>query len=320
MLEVHNNLFFKKRPMNYSQYNLPAVFSPVLTPINADGGPDTARLLKQCQWLDANGVGQAIFGTNSEANSFSGAQKIDALEKLIAGGLNPKHMMPGTGACSIDETVAMTRAAVSAGCSGVLMLSPFYYKDVSDQGLYSFYAKVIEKVADSRLKIYVYNIPQVTKILLSVPLLERLVKDFPTTVVGIKDSSGDWPYTESVIKALAGSGFQVYAGSETFLMRNLRAGGVGCISATANVNPRAIAALAGKWQEAGADQAQADLDIVRSAFAKYPMIPAMKTAVAHFSKDPSWAHVLPPLIDLTAEQQKALLADLEKIQFTMTGL
>jgi len=306
--------------MNYTKYYLPAVFSPVLTPVNSDFVPDHLKLLKQCQWLDANGVGQAIFGTNSEANSFSASQKMHALEQLILGGLNPKHMMPGTGACSIDETVTMTKAATNAGCAGVLMLSPFYYKDVSDDGLYSFYAKVIEKVADSRLKIYVYNIPPVTKITLSVPLLQRLVKDFPGTVVGIKDSSGDWAYTESVIQALASSGFQVYAGSETFLMRTLRAGGMGCISATANVNPLAISELAGHWQNTDADEKQAQLDIVRSVFAKYPMIPAMKTAVAHFSKDASWTPVVPPLIDLKQEQQSALLADLEKIQFGMSGL
>jgi 4-hydroxy-tetrahydrodipicolinate synthase len=306
--------------MNYSKYHIPAVFSPVLTPIHADGGPDTSRLLKQCQWLDQNGVGQAIFGTNSEANSFSAVQKMRALEKLITGGLKPQHMMPGTGACSIDETVTMSKAAVDAGCSGVLMLSPFYYKDVRDDGLYGFYAKVIEKIADSRLKIYVYNIPPVTKITLSVSLLQRLVKDFPDTVVGIKDSSGDWTYTESVIKALSAGGFQVYAGSETFLMRTLRAGGVGCISATANVNPKAISDLAADWQASNADERQAELDVIRSTFAKYPMIPAMKSAVAHFAKDAQWAHVLPPLVDLKPEQQTALLSDLEKIHFTMSGL
>jgi 4-hydroxy-tetrahydrodipicolinate synthase len=306
--------------MNYSKYQLPAVFSPVLTPVNADFAPDVSKLLAQCQWLDANGVGQAIFGTNSEANSFSSTQKMNALQQLISGGLNPAHMMPGTGACSIDETVQMTKVAVDAGCAGVLMLSPFYYKDVSDDGLYTFYAKVIEKVANPKLKIYVYNIPPVTKISLSVPLLERLVRDFPQTVVGIKDSSGDWNYTESVIKALAGSGFQVYAGSESFLMRTLRAGGVGCISATANVNPKAISDLAANWQGSNADESQTQLDVVRSTFAKYPMIPAMKVAVAHFAKDTSWETVLPPLIPLKEEQKTGLLADLAKLNFQIQGL
>jgi len=299
---------------------LSAVLSPVLTPFNADGSPNAKKLLRQCQWLQKNGVGQAVFGTNSEANSMSAPQKIAVLHELIAGGLDPNNMMPGTGACSTDDAVMMTRAAVKAGCAGVLMLPPFYYKDVSDDGLFAFYADVIEKVGDAQLKIYVYNIPPVTKIGLSVSLLERLVKTYPATVIGIKDSSGDWPYTESVIKALAGSGFRVYAGSEVFLLRTLKAGGVGCISATANVNPKAIADLASRWQEAGADALQESLSAVRSVFAQFPMIPSMKAAVAHFGKDPDWVRVRPPLLALNPEQQTKLIADLQKINFKMEGL
>jgi 4-hydroxy-tetrahydrodipicolinate synthase len=299
---------------------LSAVLSPVLTPFNADGSPNAKKLLRQCQWLQKNGVGQAVFGTNSEANSMSASQKITVLHELIAGGLDPKNMMPGTGACSVDDAVTMTRASVKAGCAGVLMLPPFYYKDVSDDGLFAFYADVIEKIGDAQLKIYVYNIPPVTKIGLSVPLLERLVKTYPTTVIGIKDSSGDWPYTESVIQALAGSGFRVYAGSEVFLLRTLKAGGVGCISATANVNPKAIADLAARWQEGGADALQESLSAVRAVFAQFPMIASMKAAVAHFSKDPDWVRVRPPLLALNPEQQAKLVADLQKINFKMEGL
>lgn len=250
----------------------------------------------------------------------SARQKMTVLEELIDGGLNPNNVMPGTGACSVDDAVVMTRAAVNAGCAGVLMLPPFYYKDVSDDGLFAFYADVIEKVADANLKIYVYNIPPVTKIGLSLSLLERLVKAYPNTVIGMKDSSGDWPYTESVIKALAGSGFRVYAGSEVFLLRTLKAGGVGCISATANVNPKAIAQLAARWQEPGADTLQESLSAVRAIFAQFPMIPGMKAAVAHYSTDPDWLRVRPPLLPLDAEQQNRLVHELQKINFQMEGL
>jgi 4-hydroxy-tetrahydrodipicolinate synthase len=181
---------------------LPAVLSPVLTPFKEDGSPDVKKLLKQCQWLEANGVGQAIFGTNSEANSMSAPQKMGALTALIEGGLNPGHMMPGTGATSIDATVNMTRHAIQHRCAGVLMLPPFYYKDVTDDGLFAYFSEVIQKVGDAALQIYIYNIPPVTKINLSLSLLERLTKEYPKTVVGMKDSSGDWAYTESVIKLL----------------------------------------------------------------------------------------------------------------------
>jgi len=299
---------------------LPAVLSPVLTPFTADGSPDAAKLLKQCKWLEANGVGQAIFGTNSEANSISAPQKMSTLTALIEGGLNPEHMMPGTGATSIDATVNMTRHAVNHKCAGVLMLPPFYYKDVSDDGLFAYFSEVIQKIGSAALQIYIYNIPPVTKINLSLSLLERLTKEYPKTVVGMKDSSGDWAYTESVIKLLAPSGFRVYAGSEIFLMRALRAGGVGCISATANVNPKAIADLAAHWRESNADERQAGLDKVRAVFAKYQMIAGMKTAVAHYSKDPDWLRVRPPLMQLSADQQAQLLSELQEINFSMPGL
>ena len=299
---------------------LPAVLSPVLTPFKADGSPDSQKLLKQCKWLDANGVGQAIFGTNSEANSISDPQKMSTLTALIEGGLNPEHMMPGTGATSIDATVTMTRHAVDHHCAGVLMLPPFYYKDITDDGLFAYFSEVIQKVGNAALQIYIYNIPPVTKINLSLSLLERLAKEYPKTVVGMKDSSGDWAYTESVIKLLAPSGFRVYAGSEIFLMRTLRAGGVGCISATANVNPKAIAELTAHWRESNADERQADLDKLRAIFAQYQMIAGMKTAVAHYSKDPEWLRVRPPLMQLTADQQAKLLSELQKANFSMPGL
>ena len=299
---------------------LPAVLSPVITPFKADGSPDAPKLLKQCQWLEANGVGQAIFGTNSEANSMSAPQKMGTLTALIEGGLKPEHLMPGTGATSIDATVNMTRHAVNHKCAGVLMLPPFYYKDVTDDGLFAYFSEVIQKVGSAALQIYIYNIPPVTKVTLSLSLLERLAKEYPKTVVGMKDSSGDWSYTESVIKLLAPSGFRVYAGSEVFLMRALRAGGVGCISATANVNPKAIADLAAHWRESNADTLQANLDQVRGIFAKYQMIAGMKTAVAHYTKDSEWLRVRPPLMQLSAEQQAQLLSELKAINFSMPGL
>ncbi|MBU3562616.1 MULTISPECIES: dihydrodipicolinate synthase family protein [unclassified Polynucleobacter] len=299
---------------------LPAVLSPVITPFKADGSPDAPKLLKQCQWLEANGVGQAIFGTNSEANSMSAPQKMSTLTALVEGGLKPEHLMPGTGATSIDATVNMTRHAVNHKCAGVLMLPPFYYKDVTDDGLFAYFSEVIQKVGSTALQIYIYNIPPVTKVTLSLSLLERLAKEYPKTVVGMKDSSGDWSYTESVIKLLSPSGFRVYAGSEVFLMRALRAGGVGCISATANVNPKAIADLAAHWRESNADTLQANLDQVRGIFAKYQMIAGMKTAVAHYTKDSEWLRVRPPLMQLSAEQQAQLLSELKAINFSMPGL
>lgn len=300
--------------------SLPAVLAPVITPFAADGSPDAHRLARQCQWLLDNGVGLAVFGTNSEANSLSARQKVATLEALVQAGLPANQMMPGTGACSIDDATEMTRAAVRLGAAGALMLPPFYYKDVSDDGLFAYYAEVIERVGDERLQVYVYNIPQVTKIPVSVDLLSRLVKAYPRTVVGMKDSSGDWAYTEQCIQRLKDSGFRVYAGSETFLLRTLRAGGVGCISATANVNPRAISRLAAHWQDPQADDQQAGLDQVRNVFQRFPMIAAMKQAVSQTLADPIWQAVRPPLMALSESQQAELKTALSAIGFELQGL
>ena len=299
---------------------LPAVLSPVITPFDQHGQPDAQRLARQCAWLLANQVGLAIFGTNSEANSMSVGERIDTLHALIKAGLPADQMMPGAGACSVTDAIALTRAAVDAGCAGTLTLPPFYYKDVPDDGLFAYFATIIEKVGNPKLQVYLYNIPPVSKIGFSLPLIERLIKAYPKTVVGMKDSSGDWPYTESVIKAFKDTGFRMYAGSETFLLRTLRAGGVGCISATANVNPNAISSLAAHWQETDADDRQAALDQVRGIFQRRPMIAAMKTAAAHFSGDAQWAAVRPPLVALDSAQRESLMQELNSIGFSMPGL
>lgn len=306
--------------MSLHASSLPSVLSPVLTPIQANGQIAHELFAQQCQWLQTSNVGLAVFGTNSEGNSFSVSQKVKALEYLVTHGLAADQMMPGTGACAIDDVITMTKATIDLGCAGALMLPPFYYKNPSEDGLFAYYAQIIEKIGSDQLKIYVYNIPPVVTFSMPVTLLQRLVQAYPHTVVGMKDSSGDWAYTQSCLTALAATGFRVYAGSETFLLRTLRGGGAGCISATANVNPAAIAHLAAHWQDANADALQANLDIVRAVFAKYPMIPAMKAACAKFSGQLDWFRLCPPLGPLSNDVQEKLLADLNAIQFNMPGL
>jgi 4-hydroxy-tetrahydrodipicolinate synthase len=168
--------------------------------------------------------------------------------------------------------------------------------------------------------VYLYHIPPVAQVPITLGLVERLLKAYPTQTAGMKDSSGDWTNTRSFLDAFAKSGFDVFAGSETFLLRNMRHGGTGCISATANVNPAAIAKLHDTWQAADADAQQARLDEIRGIFAKFPMIPALKAAIAHHGGDAEWATVRPPLVELTPEQARALVAELDQKGFTMPGL
>src|SRR5512132_625655 len=146
------------------------VLSPVVTPFDRELRPDGARLANHCRWLLEQGVGLAVFGTNSEANSMSVAEKIALLDTLIDAGLPPERMMPGTGCCAFTDSVELTRHALRSGCAGVLMLPPFYYKSVSDEGLFRSYAQIVERVGDSRLRIYLYHIPPVSQIPLSLGL------------------------------------------------------------------------------------------------------------------------------------------------------
>jgi 4-hydroxy-tetrahydrodipicolinate synthase len=296
------------------------VLSPVVTPFNADYTPDAARFVRQCRWLVANNVGLAAFGTNSEANSLTVDERIDLLEKLVEGGIDPARMMPGTGCCALGDSVRLTKHAVKLGCAGVLMLPPFYYKGVPDEGLYRNFGEIVERVGEARLQIYLYHIPPVSQVPISLNLIERLLKTYPESIAGVKDSSGDWDNTKAMLDQFAGDGFDVFAGSESFLLANLRNGGKGCISATANVNPAAIHHLYANWKAADAEALQAKLDTIRSAFQKYPMIPALKHAVAYWSGDPGWARVRPPLVELNAAQSAALIADLEQRAFSMPGL
>jgi 4-hydroxy-tetrahydrodipicolinate synthase len=296
------------------------VLAPVVTPFTADLAPDAARLAGHCRWLVERDVGLAVFGTNSEANSLSVSEKLGLLDALIERGVPPSRMMPGTGCCAFPDTVELTRRAIRLGCAGVLMLPPFYYKGVSDDGLFASYSEVIERVGDERLRIYLYHIPPVAQVPISLALIERLLARYPRAIAGIKDSSGDFANTRAVLERFAPAGFDVFCGSESFLLATLRDGGAGCISATANVNPAAIARLAREWQQAGAEAQQAALDHVRAVFQRLPMIPALKAAIAHFADDEAWTTVRPPLVALTRAQRQQLQDGLASIDFDMPGL
>jgi len=302
------------------QKRIKGLLSPVVTPFKSDLSPDPERFVAQCRWLLTQHCGLAVFGTNSEANSLSVTERIALLEALLAGGVDPARMMPGTGCCALPDTVRLTEHAVKAGCAGVLMLPPFYYKGVSEDGLYRSFAEVIERVGDARLRIYLYHIPPVAVVGITPKLVERLLKAYPTAIAGMKDSSGDWNNTQTMLDAFAKSGFDVFVGSESFLLANMRNGGAGCISATANVNPAAIDKLYREWQGSDADAQQAALDAVRTTVGQYVMIPALKQVVAHYAKDPAWVTVRPPLVQITEAQAAKVIADLGKLGFNMPGL
>ncbi len=241
--------------MSENSLKFSGILSPVLTPFTKDLKPDSRRLVKLCRWLSSQNVALVLFGTTSEANSLSLEEKISLLNDLIDAEINPSLLMPGTGCCSLTETVQLTSHAVKLGCKGTLMLPPFFYKDINDDGLFRSYAETIERVGDSALKIYLYHIPPVSGVNISLDLIERLVIRYPNTIVGVKDSSGNWENTQSILERQLDD-FRVFAGSEHFLLQTMRAGGAGCISATANINPNAIYNLYKEWKSNQADDLQ----------------------------------------------------------------
>ena len=215
------------------------VIAPVLTPYDTNLDPDPVRFADHAAWLLEDGcTGLAPFGTTGEALSLGLAERRRLLDALLEGGIDPARLMPGTGLCSIPDTVELCRHAVEAGCGGVMVLPPFYFKGVSDDGVFEHFREVIDRIADDRLRVYLYHIPPQAVIGFPVELVGRLIDAYPGVVVGLKDSSGDWSYSEALLATYPG--FRVLSGSETLLLDNLRHGGGGCITATGNVNARRI--------------------------------------------------------------------------------
>jgi len=278
-----------------------------LTPLNADLSIDLEAYLEHLRWLlDAGSAGVAALGTTGEANSFSVAERLEVIGALAKSGAPRERLVIGVGCCAAPDTITLTRAVLDAGYSNVLMLPPFYYKNVSDEGIYRAYAHVIESVGDACLRVLVYDFPQMTGVKIGAALLARLASAFKGIVIGVKNSSGDWAAIETTIAELPG--FLVFAGSERFLLTTLRAGGPGCISATANVTVRALAALAQDWQTPDAEARQAAITNTRLMLEQLPAIPALKEIMALATGRPSWRRLRPPLVNLAQDDAARLLA------------
>jgi 4-hydroxy-tetrahydrodipicolinate synthase len=298
---------------------LRGVLAPALTPFKPDLTPDVGRFIAHCRWLVDNHAGLAIFGTNSEAASLAVDERLALTDALLEAGIPPAKLMPGTGACSITDAVTLTRHAVQHGAAGVLMIPPFYYKGVSDDGVFAYYSEVIERVGDDRLAIYLYHFPLMTQVPITLDVIGRLLKRYPKAIAGAKDSSGDWNNSKAMIDTFRDSGFDVFPASESLLSKSLAIGAAGCISATVNVNPAGIHAVYEQWDSAQGADLQAQADTIRKIFQAVPMIPAMKRVVSEFAHDPDWRTVRPPLTAMDDGPAAALLASLRAAQFAMPG-
>jgi 4-hydroxy-tetrahydrodipicolinate synthase len=277
------------------------VLAPVLTPFDSQLDPDPGRFVRFCRKLLEDGCAALVpFGTTSEANSLSVEERERLLDALLEGGVPAEKLLPGTGCAALPDTVRLSRKAARAGCAGVLVLPPFYYKNPSEEGLYRSFAQAIDRTGEGRLRVYLYHIPQVSQVGIPLRVIERLLKAYPGVVTGIKDSSLEFENARAMLRAFPG--FEVFVGTEKFLLAALREGGAGCITATANVNASAIARAFRERSE----ERQREIDAVRVVFEKLPMIAALKEVVARRTGDAGWRAVRPPLVELSPDERASL--------------
>jgi 4-hydroxy-tetrahydrodipicolinate synthase len=285
-----------------------------LTPLSANGAIDQARFVAHVQWLFSQGVaGVAPFGTTGEGQSFSVDERRAGLDTLLAA-VPAQRVLPGTGCASLPETIALTRHATSAGCIASLVLPPFFWKDVSDDGLFAWYARLIEGVNDPRLRIFLYHLPQVSSVPLSVDLVARLASAFPGTIAGIKDSQGSWDNTAALLARVPQ--LTIVIGHEPDLPRLIAAGGAGTICGVANVYPHLVKALLSR--DAGAPTKARIAKFIEITFMQ-PFLPAFKCMVSDRTGDAAWRNVRPPLAPLTQEQHKTLRDTLDQAGFDRSG-
>ncbi len=293
------------------------LIAPILSPFDDNLAFDQNLYNELAQKLLETGCsGLAPFGTTGEALSVSNNERKAALEGLVNFGIDPNKLIPGTGLCNLPDTIDLCKHALKLGCKGVMTLPPFYFKGMSDDGLFNYYLKLIDGIDDPNLKIYLYHIPQVSGVGLSIDLVKRLFAEFSGVVVGIKDSSGDWENT----KALLGiKGLIVYPGAELPVIDAIRLGAPGCISATANLNGSDISEVidlchAGKWDEA--EEKHKKVRAVRLMFQDYAPIPAQKALLAKSTGNGNWENLRPPMQPMTEDKLSTLIDSLAS-QFDM---
>ncbi|CAO6128539.1 DapA Dihydrodipicolinate synthase/N-acetylneuraminate lyase [Candidatus Pelagibacterales bacterium] len=287
-----------------------AVYSAVLTPFKKDLTIDTKLFISHCEFLLKNNISLAPLGTTGEANSISISEKLDLIKTIANSDLPKEKIIIGTGNTSFVDAALLTKTAVENKIYSVLLLPPFYYKNVSDEGVYQYYKEIINTVKSTSLRIFLYNIPQVSGVTISIDLVNRLKKEFSDTITGIKDSSGNFENTKKYKEI---KNFIVYPGSEKFLYDGLNIGCSGCISATTNVNIEA-AKLINSFDKSEGESINKKIKSVRDVFEKYPVIPALKAT--KIKEDSNWSNIRPPLVALSDQQRSNLAKDLKDINFS----
>jgi 4-hydroxy-tetrahydrodipicolinate synthase len=292
-----------------SPTKLKGVIAAVATPVNEDGSPDTGRATKLARHLIDNGCdGLNVLGTTGEATSFSLEERKRVMDAYKAAGLPLDRMMVGTGAAAVADAVALTRYAADLGFAGALVLPPFYYKGVPDDGLVAYIDTIVKATAQKPVPLYLYHYPQQSGLHWHVALVKRLLDTFGQRVVGLKDSSGDMNYAKEA--AAISRSFDVFPSTEAVLIEARAGAFAGCISATANLNSD-LCQLA--WKNG--DKAAHDAAVtIRKLFDGRPLVSGVKSLLSHIHADPALARVKPPLAPFSAGDRAAVNAGYDQVR------
>jgi 4-hydroxy-tetrahydrodipicolinate synthase len=277
-----------------------------VTPLDADGRPDGAALARHLQFVFERGCdGALLFGTTGEGLSFTVEERRTALDAVLDAGISPERLLVGTGALPLPDVVDLTRHATDRGVGGVLVVPPFHFRDITDDGLVRTYDQIVQGTGREALRLYFYHYPELTGVPISFPVIERLREQYPEQIAGIKDSSDEWDHQDALCSSFPD--LQIFAGSERHLTPLLRAGGAGCISATVNITAPVARQAVRDWQnDATVASAQSTLTELRTRLSQFPTIPALKQLLAWRHEQPTWARVRPPLAPLDADEEERL--------------
>jgi 4-hydroxy-tetrahydrodipicolinate synthase len=280
--------------------NLSGLWAASITPVNSDLLPDENRMASHVKWLFENGChGVVVFGTTGEANSFSVSERRQLLDGLAKRGTDMSRIIVGAGCCAITDSIELSRHAVDTGCLATLILPPFYYKNVSEDGLFRSVSAVVEGSDRDDMRMILYHFPKMAGMGYSVLVIQRLREAHGPVIAGIKDSSGDTDNLTNYCREI--DDFAVFAGSEALLPYALGEGGVGCISATANLTSR-LMRLVYDGEKSLADR----MIKTRRALEALPFVPMLKHVLADHYEEDGWKTVRPPLTGLTPMLQERL--------------
>lgn len=282
---------------------LSGVIAAIATPIDENGAPDLKRAVSLARYLLDNGCdGLNVLGTTGEATSFSVDERKGVMSAYKANGLPTHRLMVGTGAASVTDAVALTRHAADLGFGGALVLPPFYYKGVPDDGLVAYVETLVKATEQKPIPIYLYHFPAMSGLPWHVALIRRLLDSYSSRIVGLKDSSGDMAYARSAAAIL--KDFAVFPSTEACLLDARRGDFAGCISATANLNADLCARA---WSEGDTAALEAAVTI-RKLFDGKPLVPGVKALLAHIHGDAGLARVRPPLAPFSAADRASVVA------------